>query len=99
DRRLFEDLVGFFVEDYPALLTQLRQGLDTGDAMLATRSAHSLKGLCSSFDAHSVVVLAARLEKLGSEGDLETARKCVGPLEGELTRLASALAAYRPATS
>jgi hypothetical protein len=45
------------------------------------------------------VVLAARLEKLGSEGDLETARKCVGPLEGELTRLASALAAYRPATS
>jgi HPt (histidine-containing phosphotransfer) domain-containing protein len=94
NRELLNDLVGFFLEDYPALLDQLGKAIDEKNTQLAARSAHSLKGLSASFDSHVVVHLAGQIEELAGGGDFAGARTLVQPLTGELARLRDALAAH-----
>jgi signal transduction histidine kinase/DNA-binding response OmpR family regulator len=94
DRNLFADLVTFFMEDAPELLSAIRTGLDNGNADDVMRASHSLKGLLSSFDAHQAVSLAARIENAAREGDLVAACEVLPRLEDEVTRLQDLLHPY-----
>ena len=103
DRAVFDDLkqtagaefvvelVDTFLEEAPAMLDELRQAFDAGDAELFRRTAHSLKSNGSTFGATTLASLARDLEL----GGLEPARMAAGApldtLEREFTRVAQAL--------
>jgi len=97
DRELLGELIGFYLEDGPKLLAEIRSGLSAKDAPRACRGAHSLKGLSASFDAPRVVTLAAGIEKSAAAGNLAEAAVPVEALSREVERLSAALSQYREA--
>jgi HPt (histidine-containing phosphotransfer) domain-containing protein len=62
DLSLLRDMAGFFIEDAPMLVGQLREALDRGDPRAAAFAAHSLKGLAATFDATALQDVARRIE-------------------------------------
>lgn len=90
---LFRDLIGFFMEDAPGLLEQLRAGLLNDDAAAVERAAHSLKGLVANCGGLPASTAAARVETIGREGRLAEAPESVERLVAELDRLREALRA------
>jgi two-component system, sensor histidine kinase and response regulator len=93
DQQLLRDMAGFYIEDVPQLMGELRSALETGDAELATRSAHSLKGLSSNFEAPFAVSTAMAVENAARSGDLQKAVAGVDELDNELGRVIQALKA------
>jgi two-component system, sensor histidine kinase and response regulator len=91
DEKLLRDLAGFFVEDAPQLLEDARNALKIGDLETATRSAHSLKGLASNFEAVSTVELAQELELSTRTGRAEDAQQLLTPLGEEIQRVMDSL--------
>jgi CheY-like chemotaxis protein/HPt (histidine-containing phosphotransfer) domain-containing protein len=91
DRALLGSLIGFFLEDAPGLVSQLRAAVEQGEPHAIEHAAHSLKGLVANFDAHDAVRAAARLEKAGHDGDLATARDGLPVVAREVERLQAAL--------
>jgi CheY-like chemotaxis protein len=91
DEQLLRDMAGFYIEDAPTLLRDLREAIDAGDVELATRSAHSVKGLSSNFDAMTAMALAKTIEDAGRAGNLDEARDNVEALDAEVGRVIEAL--------
>ena len=94
DHELFETLIQFFREDSPALLEQIRLGLERNDAQQVERGGHSLKGLLASFSADGARDAADRVAESARVGDLSSARESITELEIEVKRLDVALASY-----
>jgi two-component system, sensor histidine kinase and response regulator len=93
DQQLLRDMAGFYIEDVPQLMGELRSALETGDVELATRSAHSLKGLSSNFEATFAVSAAYAVENAARGNDLQKAAAGVDELDNELGRVIQALKA------
>jgi two-component system sensor histidine kinase/response regulator len=93
DEELFAEIAGLFAADAPGLLDAVRAGVDAGDAGAVKRAAHTLKGSSGCVGGTHVAAAAARLEALGTAGDLTDAAASVETLSSELTRLLGALAA------
>ncbi|HVJ85985.1 MAG TPA: response regulator [Caulifigura sp.] len=91
DQQLLRDMAGFYIEDVPLLLGELRTALETGDRELATRSAHSLKGLSANFEASFAVGVALAVETSARNGDLQKAAGGVEELDHEVGRVVEAL--------
>lgn len=89
DIDLLKEIAQLFVEDYPKVLDELRQAVDSGDAQAVERTAHGLKGSVSTFGARAAMEAARTLEDLGRAQQLEQVRQV-------LTTLELALAALRP---
>jgi PAS domain S-box-containing protein len=92
DMDLLREIVGMFMEEYPATLDEIKRAISTGDANRLDRSAHALKGLVGNFGARPAYGLAEKLEMMGKEGKLEGAREALGNLEDEMISLKKALA-------
>lgn len=95
DSGLLASMVDFFLEDAPGLLRQLRQNLEDGDALEATRAAHSLKGLCMNFEANEAVEAARRVEEHCRRTQLAEAVPLVDPLDQLVRRLMEQLALWK----
>ena len=95
DEELFRDMIGFFLEDFPGLLDQLRRGLLSDDARAVERAAHSLKGLTASCGSGPAKQAAGRVEQIGRDNRLVDAPEAVEHLVAELQRLREVLAADR----
>jgi two-component system, sensor histidine kinase and response regulator len=93
DEQLLRDMAGFYIEDAPTLMSDLRSALQNGDVELATRSAHSIKGLSSNFDANQAVRAAIAIEDASRAGDLAAAGTRVDDLDAEIGRVIHALKA------
>jgi two-component system sensor histidine kinase/response regulator len=89
DVDLLKEIAQLFVEDYPRVLDELHQAVDTGDAQAVERTAHGLKGSVSTFGASAAMEAARTLENLGRARQLEQVRQVLNTLE-------LALAALRP---
>ncbi|RMF40471.1 MAG: response regulator [Planctomycetota bacterium] len=87
NRQLLLDLIQFFREDTPQLLSDLIASLTSGDHQRARRAAHSIKGLAAGFDAHRVSEIALAIETLVTEGDLKTAESKVPQLQSSIEDL------------
>lgn len=94
DRTLLAAMAGFFFEDGPQLLVQLRESLKSNSFPSAVRAAHSLRGLASSFEATPVMELASEIERLGRAGDFSRIHDLADRLEAEVTRLTAALRTF-----
>ena len=63
------ELVGTFLEDTPALLDELAQARQVGDADGFRRAAHSIKSNSQTFGALALGALARELELQGLHAD------------------------------
>ncbi len=99
DTELLSSMVDYFLEDSPSLLEELKRLIDAGDAVEACRVAHSLKGLCSNFDAEAATQAGAAVEATCNAGKLEEASALVLPLSEELRQLSPALIAWQKANT
>ncbi|MDX2252760.1 MAG: response regulator [Nitrospira sp.] len=95
DNHLFAQLVEMFLDQYPAMLTNIKEGLIQADSMAVERTAHSLKGTAGNLCAPEVVLAASRLEALGHLGALHDAPPIYAHLEQEVLRLVQALGPFR----
>jgi HPt (histidine-containing phosphotransfer) domain-containing protein len=86
DRPMFLRVLGRFAGDYRDLATRLHAALDAGDAVLAQRIAHTLKGAAGMIEAIHLRRLALEVELA-----LKTGAAAPGPsidaLDAELTRV------------
>jgi two-component system sensor histidine kinase/response regulator len=89
DAELLKEIALLFLEDYPKVMTELRDAAERGDAKNLERAAHGLKGSVSNFGARAAVDAALSLENMGRSQQLDEVRQVVVTLE-------LALAALRP---
>jgi signal transduction histidine kinase/CheY-like chemotaxis protein len=75
-------------------LANIREAVASTDSEALMQAAHRLRGQASTFDAHPVIDVAARLEALGRQGDLLAAGELLADLEASLTALRQELAAF-----
>ena len=69
DDALIADLIGLFVEDYPAQLAAIEAAVTTRQLDALRREAHGLKGAASNLSAGGVIEAAAALERMAERGD------------------------------
>jgi two-component system, sensor histidine kinase and response regulator len=91
DQALLTEVVGLFLEAYPAWEAEIRAAVDAGDASRLRAAAHTLKGAVSHFGAKSAHDAANRLEQMGREGQLREASTVYAQLDRALCRLQAAL--------
>ena len=95
DQQLMDDLIGFYFEDFPSLLEELRGAVLRHDWNRLQRAAHSFKGLAANFDAAPAVQAMQAIEQQSANHDPEKLSQLLADAEVEVARLTGALAVYR----
>jgi HPt (histidine-containing phosphotransfer) domain-containing protein len=95
DEELLDDLIGFYLEDYPSLIQTIDESLAAGDSALVERAAHSLKSLAANFDATRCNELAQNIESAAKKQELQSLGEQVAQLHICTDELAQALVAHR----
>jgi len=95
DVALFEEFIGFYEEDYPRLLKDLREAVKNRNGDAVHHAAHGLKGLVVSLGATDVAAAAGSLERMGRTKDFSEADAVLSKLEREIEQLNSELASFR----
>ena len=75
DRTLLTEMAELWLADSAKQESQIRNGLDSGDAMMIQRAAHALKGSVGTFQASAAQDAASQLEMSAKVGDLVGSRK------------------------
>ncbi|GFE59811.1 ATP-binding protein [Geobacter sp. AOG2] len=92
DKKLGRDVVALYVVSAADSLASLQDTLAAGDDGRVLYLAHSLKGASATISAPTMYRLAAELEKMGKNRELERAGILVQELEDEFERLKGVLA-------
>lgn len=95
DIELLSEVVELFFDDYPGMLSEIRESIGRCDGKTLERAAHGLKGAVGNFSARYAFDAALRLEAMGRGGDFANADQACSELEKEITRLQRALAMFR----
>ena len=95
DMELLLEAGQLFSEDAPALLGRIGDSIAAGDTPELTLSAHALKGAVGNFGADRARELAARLELMGREGDLNEAQVTYKQLKAAVESVVHALVVLR----
>jgi CheY-like chemotaxis protein/HPt (histidine-containing phosphotransfer) domain-containing protein len=91
DQDLFQELVEIFLNDFPQMLSALRDSLESDDPKTFKRTAHSLKGMLRNFQAESAAETAFELEQMGDREKLDGADQIVDSLTGQLEEVSRRL--------
>jgi len=75
DRALLAEMAELWLADSAKQERQIRNGLDSGDAVMVQRAAHALKGSVGTFQASAAQEAANELEMFAKDADLVGARK------------------------
>jgi CheY-like chemotaxis protein len=92
---LLKTVVEAFVAEQPALLRDISDAVERGDAVSLARAAHTMRGTLSYFDVQRPIELAGQLEKMGRDSELAGAAEALGELEAELEQLVPHLESFR----
>ena len=95
DQAFVAELIDDFVAQAPRLLQTMREAATTGEAEVARRAAHTLKGNARTFGAAGLASLCLEAETAAAAGDLDTVRQGLEPVEAEWDRVREALVAAR----
>jgi HPt (histidine-containing phosphotransfer) domain-containing protein len=95
DQEFVAELVDEFLQDAPRQLESLRQATISGDATVAVRAAHTLKGNSRSFGATQLASICQDAETAAAEGDLEAVRSRLDAIDGEWQTVSAELIALR----
>jgi two-component system sensor histidine kinase/response regulator len=90
-RDLFDEIVQIFFEEGPRLLAEIRKSIDSGDAALVRRHAHTLKGSLLYFRARQAADQAHQIETLGEAGNLLKANDQLPALEAQVAGIIQSL--------
>ncbi|MBM3784230.1 MAG: Hpt domain-containing protein [Acidobacteria bacterium] len=91
DEELLREVAKLFLEEYPSLMSEIRNAAICRDASALERAAHSMKGSVSNFGAEGVYRAAAALEQLGRAGQMTSVEDCIDKLAGALAHIHPAL--------
>ncbi len=86
---VLHEILSQFVADLPQYAHKMRLALETQDAGLLQRTAHSLKGSAGSFGAQRVAYLCAHLEEMGRSHELDNAQAWLERLQSEIEQIVS----------
>jgi PAS domain S-box-containing protein len=95
DGTIVVEFIDLFISDTPALVAGLREALDTGDAELAERSAHTLKSNGGIVGAQALSACCLNLEELAKVGALNAVASALPAGEAIYARTVEALQALR----
>ncbi|MBC8078445.1 MAG: Hpt domain-containing protein, partial [Chloroflexales bacterium] len=95
DGTIVVEFIDLFISDTPALMSGLREALDSGDAELAQRSAHTLKSNAAIMGAQALTASCMHLEELARVGALNAVAAALPACEAIYTRSVAALRALR----
>jgi CheY-like chemotaxis protein/HPt (histidine-containing phosphotransfer) domain-containing protein len=95
DLELLAELVDLFLDTYPSLLGEIRQGIRDQVPSRVSEAAHSLKGALGNFWPTAGMDLVLTLELMGRDGNLSRAEEKLRELEVDMGRIRSALCAFR----
>jgi two-component system, sensor histidine kinase and response regulator len=87
DEALLAELSRLFVQECPDRLHAVRQAVEGHDSERLWRAAHQLCGALALFGAEAAVEAARRLEHMGRNGTLGSARAVCAVLHGETQQL------------
>jgi len=87
DRELLRELVAIFMVEFPRLLNTLRENIARRDLKQVESTSHALKGMLAGLSAKRAAATAARLERMGRNGDLSCLTDMASVLEREVEEL------------
>ena len=87
DLEFLAETLALFREDYPALLTEIRNAAQQGDLGSFVSASHTLNGMVGNFCAGAAQEAALRLEQMGRSGKLDGIDESIQLLEDEVHRL------------
>lgn len=87
DRELLHEMIVLFREDAPGLLARIEESLEPFHASVIERSAHSLKGLCASFESRRAVAAANAVREAAKSGDVTGTRDQAEELKHQIGRI------------
>ena len=87
DREAASEITAEFLKDAPLRVAALHEAVAAGDAALARRQAHTLKGASSNVGAEALRAVAYRAELAFAGGSLQEAGELERGLDAELRRL------------
>lgn len=93
---LLKKVAFMFLTNSPALIEEMKRGLDEGDDTLLERSAHTLVSSIAYFAAEPATQAARHLETLGREHRIDEAPEAYRNLTAEVSRLRDALTELLP---
>ncbi len=91
DVELLQELIELFLEDYPALMSEIEAGIREQDAKKLKRGAHTLKGSVGNFCASRAFNAAFQLEAFGSKEDFSQTEAAYTSLVEEMKAVEQAL--------
>ena len=94
DTEFLAESIEMLDEDAPALLTEMQQAADAGDAEALVRPAHTLKGMIGNFFAEPAQAAARDVEMMARQGQLDGIADAVSRARLETKKLQAALHAY-----
>jgi CheY-like chemotaxis protein/HPt (histidine-containing phosphotransfer) domain-containing protein len=92
DQEVIEIISEAFVDQWPAELGKINDGLARGDLTVVMHTAHALKGTLSMFGAAPASALAAQMEQCALRQDMDGVNAVVAPLSLALDSLIAAIA-------
>ena len=87
DEELLQEVAQLFLDEYPSLMSEIRQAAQSGDAHRLERAAHSLKGSIANFGVDPAVQAALTVERIGRSGDLTGAVDAYEQLDAMMHQL------------
>ena len=91
DADMVQQLVEIFLEEYPKQLAKVRAAIDSGDAAVLRRTAHTLKGSVGTFAEGAGYHTALWLENMGRNSDLGQCEEAWTALETAVHDLVAVL--------
>jgi len=91
DEDLAKSVIESFLEDMPLQLRELEAAVRAGDAGLAGRLAHRMKGASSVVGGLALQEVALCMERAGGEGDLRVIREAMPQVQERFRELSAAL--------
>ncbi len=91
DEALVKEIAAEFLNDMPAQLEKLRRHVALGDADLAGRQAHSIKGATANVGGMALSAVASEMEQAAKAGRLEAIAALMPELERQFGLLKEAM--------
>ena len=95
DPEFLAELIDDFLADAPVQLESLRRAAGAGDAVLARRAAHTLKGNSRTFGAGQLASICQEAEAAAVADKLDAVLSRLDEIEREWARVSTELVALR----
>jgi HPt (histidine-containing phosphotransfer) domain-containing protein len=97
DPELAGELIEIFLEEWPQLLTAIREAIGENDSLALERAAHTAKGAICYFSSGSAAHATSRLQQMALDGDLSEAQTTLSDLAASVELVTAKLREFRSA--